>query len=146
MSPPTFEHRFEVRLHDTDAAGVLFYAHLFRHSHDAYESLLDSLGLPLAALIEGDRGRTPLRIPIVQAQAEYLAPIRLGERIDVRLDVLEVRRRSFSIGYRFQDRSGQVRATARTVHCSVATPGTGQPLPEYLASALKSCIGPSLKN
>jgi len=40
MIPRPFEYRFTVQLHDTDAAGRLFFAHLFRHAHDAYEALM----------------------------------------------------------------------------------------------------------
>ena len=49
MTTPAFFYRFTVRLHDIDAAGVMFFGHLFRHAHDAYESVMANLGQPRRA-------------------------------------------------------------------------------------------------
>jgi len=38
-----YEYRLTIRLDDTDAAGVLYFARLFRHAHLAYEALLDKM-------------------------------------------------------------------------------------------------------
>jgi len=125
-----FEHELEVRLHDTDAAGVLFFAHLLRHAHDAYESLMAAAGLPLQDLI-----RDGIALPIVHADADYLAPIRHGDRIRVEVSVSDIRRRSFSLAYRFLDCRGGLRAQAGTVH--VLTGSEREPvLPEALSLAL----------
>jgi 1,4-dihydroxy-2-naphthoyl-CoA hydrolase len=132
--PGGIEHRFEVRLHDTDAAGVLFFGHLFRHAHDAYESLLAAIGLPLHALIAGAPDRPPLALPVIRAEADYRLPMGLGERVMVRVEVLELRRRSFALGYRFEDAQGRTLATARTVHCC----HSDQALPPPLAQALRA--------
>lgn len=111
MHEGPFEHSFEVRLHDTDSAGVLFFAHLFRHAHDAYERLMAAAGFPLQDLI-----REGTALPIVHAEATYQAPMRQGDSIRVRVTVSEIRRRSFSLDYRFLDAQGAPCAQARTVH------------------------------
>ena len=38
----TFIYKTEIRLHDTDAAGPLFFANQFTIIHDAYEQLLET--------------------------------------------------------------------------------------------------------
>ncbi len=129
MAEGPFEHAFEVRLHDTDAAGVLFFAHLFRHAHDAYEALMATAGFPLQGLI-----RDGVALPIVHAQAHYQAPMRQGDRIRVAVTVTEVRRRSFRLDYRFIDLRGNPCAQARTVHV-LAGPGITQALPDELREA-----------
>ena len=125
-----FAHAFEVRLHDTDAAGVLFFAHLFRHAHDAYESLMAAAGFPLQDLI-----RNGTALPIVHAEADYQAPMRQGDRIRVAVGVAEIRRRSFSLDYRFLDEQGLLRARARTVHVLIGA-DTTMALPDDLRQAL----------
>lgn len=130
MTESHFAHAFEVRLHDTDAAGVLFFAHLFRHAHDAYESLMAAAGFPLQGLI-----RSGTALPIVHAEADYQAPMRQGDRIRVAVTTAEIRRRSFSLDYRFLDDQGLLRARARTVHVLTGA-DTNKDLPDDLRRAL----------
>lgn len=130
MDKGPFEYGFEVRLHDTDAAGVVFYGHLFRHAHDAYESLMSATGHPLQDLI-----REGIGLPVLHAEAHYQVPMHQGEWIRVELRVTEIRQRSFSLEYRFLDAKGIARARARTVHVLTGAAGT-RALPGSLARAL----------
>lgn len=123
-----------IRLHDTDAAGVMFYGHLFRHAHDAYESFMEQLGFPLRDLIGNGEAGPRVRLPITRAEAQYERPLRLGDRVRVELRVAEVRRRSFAVDYRFVDEQGNRCAQARTLHCLVSEDGAG--LPADLRDAL----------
>jgi 1,4-dihydroxy-2-naphthoyl-CoA hydrolase len=125
-----FEHAFEVRLHDTDAAGVLFFGHLFRHAHDAYEALMATAGLPLQDLI-----RDGIALRIVHAEADYRAPMRQGDRIRVEVRVAEIRRRSFSLDYRFVHPQADPCARARTVHVLTGR-GSAPVLPDDLRRSL----------
>ncbi|TVQ89370.1 MAG: acyl-CoA thioesterase [Chromatiaceae bacterium] len=131
-SPP---HRFRVALHDSDAAGVLFFAHLFRHAHDAYEDLMEALGWRLDALIRAGQ----LALPLVHAEADYRLPLRHGETVEVAVEVLAVGTRSFTLGYRFSTAAGAFAATARTIHAGL-DPHRGCPvkLPADLAAALRA--------
>lgn len=130
MRTSPFEYAFEVRLNDTDAAGVLFFAHLFRHAHEAYESLMTAAGFPLKDLIR--RGTS---LPIVHAEAHYKAPMHLGDQVRVEVSVGDVRQRSFSLDYRFLDARGLLLAQASTVHVRQG-PGQSPPLPADLGQAL----------
>ena len=128
-------HDFTVRLHDADAAGVLFFAHLFRHAHDAYEDFMASLGQPLDGLV-----RAGCRLPLVHAEADYVRPIQHGETIRVTVVLAALGETSFTLDYRFEDGSGALRARARTVHVHLADRGDGDrsaaPLREGLRVAL----------
>ncbi len=140
MPSERFRYRFQVRLHDTDAAGVLFFGHLFRHAHDAYESLMADLGFPLHDLIRHGVAPDAAALPITHAEASYKRPILQGDRIEVAVSVAEVRRRSFALDYRFNNQDGQTCATALTVHV-LAGPGTDLALPEALRHALIAQAG-----
>lgn len=81
MPATPFEHEFTVRLHDIDAAGIVFFARIMERAHDAYEALLNALGHSIAGYVEAGT----LIIPIAEAHAEYRRPLRLAERIRVRV-------------------------------------------------------------
>lgn len=143
MEHPVFRHCFQVRLHDTDAAGVLFFGHLFRHAHDAYESFMAELGFPLHGLIQREPPDASTRLPITHAEADFKRPLRQGDTVEVELRVREVRPRSFSLDYRFLDPDGNLCASARTVHVYLSdTAGSGLQLPDGLGSALATRASP----
>jgi 1,4-dihydroxy-2-naphthoyl-CoA hydrolase len=135
MTPPA-PYRFTVRLHDIDAAGVMFFGHLFRHAHDAYESVMAGLGLPLERLIRAD-----VRLPLVHAEADYLQALCQADEIQVEVTCMTLGGSAFTLGYRFCDAEGALKATVRTVHVHLAPDGSGSaPLPPDIRSALASLV------
>lgn len=135
MRKEPFEYRFRIRLHDTDAAGVLFFAHLLRYAHDAYEAFMEQTGFALNKLISN----TGLQLPLVHAEADFTAPLRHGEEVCVRLRLARLGGSSFTLEYRFFDGKGEIRARARTVHVALAPAGGGSvPLPDALRQGLET--------
>ena len=127
-----FDYPFRVCLHDIDAAGVMFYGHLFRHAHDAYEGFMSALGFPLDGLI-----RAGCRLPLVHAEADYMMPMHHGEEILVEIGVAALGGARFTLAYGFRDGAGALRARAQTVHVHVTESGVGAaPLPDALRAAL----------
>ncbi len=119
-------HKVTVRLHHTDAAGVLFYGRLFELVQEALEEALGTGGLPLGELLR-DGG---FRLPVVHAEADYTAPVRAGDVLEVRL-TFEAGDRSLRVVADFVDPSGRKVAAARVVHAAVAAAtGTAAPLPD----------------
>jgi 1,4-dihydroxy-2-naphthoyl-CoA hydrolase len=135
MIPPT-HYSFTVRLHDIDAAGVMFFGHLFRHAHDAYESVMAGAGLPLERLIQAG-----VRLPLVHAEADYRRALCQGDEIRVEVACTTLGGSAFTLDYRFCDADGALRATARTVHVHLGPDGTGSArLPPDIRSALASLV------
>jgi acyl-CoA thioesterase FadM len=121
-------HSVTVRLHHTDAAGVLFYSRLFELVQEAFETAMETAGLPLGELLR-DGG---FRIPVVHAQADYRAPVRVGDALDVRLS-FAAGNRSLRVGADFVDAAGRQVAAVRVVHAAVnQATGTAVPLPDAL--------------
>lgn len=120
MDPRHFAYAFSVRLHDTDAAGRLFFGHLFRHAHDAYEAFMAHVGLPLDRLIRAGE----ILLPLVHAEADYHRPLCQGDRVRVVLAIAEIRARSFAVAYRFETQDGTLAATAKTVHLRINRDGS----------------------
>ncbi|MHC5121434.1 MAG: acyl-CoA thioesterase [Planctomycetota bacterium] len=89
-----YTYQTTIRLHHTDAAGVVFFSHLFVIAHDAYETFLESHLRLNAILSEG-----VYIIPIVHAEADYLLPLSLSEKIRVELCLEQKGSSSFDLGY-----------------------------------------------
>lgn len=132
MAASIIEHQFRVALHDTDAAGVLFFAHLFRHAHDAYEAMMARIGWPLDGLIR----ERQIGLPLVHAEADFRRPLRHGDQVAVRIERAELAEQGFSLAYGFFIGEREV-ATALSVHAAIDPRlGKRQPLPPELARAL----------
>lgn len=109
-----YTHTFTVALHDTDAAGVLFFGHLLRHAHDAYEAMMADRGVSLARILaEGE-----VHLPIVHCEADYGAPIRHGDVVEIEVEPRRVGDTSFTLLYQFRV-DGRPAASALTVHVSI---------------------------
>jgi 1,4-dihydroxy-2-naphthoyl-CoA hydrolase len=109
-----YRHETRIHLADTDAAGVLYFASLLRIAHEAYEAWFQDSGLPLSTVI-GDR---PYALPIVHADADFKAPLRLGDRVVVDLTVSELGERSYTIAYGIEGPHG-LAGSARTTHVAI---------------------------
>lgn len=133
-----FRYAFRVAFHEVDAAGAMFFAHLFRHAHDAYEAWLAARGLALAELAGG----RPCRLPLAHAEADYLRPLGPADDVIGTLEVAAVGESSFTLVYEFRRAGGELCARARTVHVAV-DPGSGRPiaLPPALRAALGGTVG-----
>lgn len=114
-----FRYPTTLKLRDTDAAGVAFFASYFAIAHDAYETWIDHQGVTLKEWL-GD-----IHLPIVHAQSDYSAPLRLGDAFTVELVCTRVGSRSFTLSYVFRsgkhsDSSAPILARLETVHVAVA--------------------------
>lgn len=112
---------YTIKLHDTDAAGILFFANQFKMVHDIYERFLAQIGFGF-----GDRfARRDFFIPIVHAEADFMRPLRVGDTIEIALTVAKIGQTSFSLKYRLTDGEGRAAGTAETVHVTI-DPDSGQ--------------------
>ena len=110
-----YNYHFRVPMHHVDHAGILFFANLFFHAHDAWEHFMHNLNADLAQLIENGKWR----IPIVHAGADYAQAMRHGDEIDIRLQIEHLGRSSIRAIFTFVDQNGIQRAVARTTHVFV---------------------------
>lgn len=121
-------HRVTVRLHHTDAAGVLFYSRLFELVQESFEEALRAGGLPLPGLLrDGGFG-----LPVVHVEGDYRSAVRVGDVLEVRL-AFEAGDRSLQVNAEFVDATGRQVASTRVVHAAVdRATGRAVPLPDAL--------------
>jgi YbgC/YbaW family acyl-CoA thioester hydrolase len=123
-----------VRIHHTDAAGILFFANLFVIAHECYESYLDP-----EVTFHMMFNELNLMLPIVHAEADYHKPLQVSDRITVELRLGTMRESSYSLEYDILTEEGERAATVKTSHVVKSKDGR-QPasLPEKLIRKLES--------
>lgn len=135
-----FTSESTVRLYDTDAAGFLFFGAQFRFTHAALEDFLEQIGFPVGRLIRSQEAL----FPVVHAEADYRAPLAVGDRLTVRISVQAIGDRSFTIGYRLLLADGREAGSAVTVHAALdPETGASRSLPEAVRVALGPYLTPS---
>jgi YbgC/YbaW family acyl-CoA thioester hydrolase len=129
----TFKYSRPVRLQDTDAAGILFFANWIVIAHEAYESMMADIGFDFASMIDsGD-----FLVLIVHVENNYSAAVRLGDVLTVELTVTRLGDSSFTIDYSFTKLDGSEAGTCRTVHAATdSKSGLKIPLPDKFRAAL----------
>ena len=128
-----FTYTTKIRLHDTDAAGIIFFANQFKIIHDAYEDLLETFGWSFETMLKG----TDYFLPIVHAESDYLTPVKVGDRIVIAIKVGHVGNTSFSFEYTLK-RGKTLVGTAKTVHVTINQKTRKKiPLPAPLRRALE---------
>ena len=92
------ELKRQVRFCDTDAAGVVHFANLMVWLHQAWEESLEIFGLDAGAVFPGARTQTPkFALPIVHCNADFRAPLQVGDIVTIRLSPLRLSKSSFEV-------------------------------------------------
>lgn len=86
---------YKVGLADTDSASVLFFANQFNIIHLAYESFLDSINLSISTILN----EKDYIIPIIHAESDYTAAIRVGDILLIELELTQISDSIFEINY-----------------------------------------------
>lgn len=122
-----FTYRYTVRLSDTDAAGVIYFANLLSICHEAYEDSLLNFGIELNLfLIE-----SAIAIPIVHTSANFKRPILWGDSLLVDLTPAQLSDTEFEIHYQLS--TTHLVADALTRHvCIHPSRRTRIPIPDKM--------------
>lgn len=129
-----FRYKVKVKLHETDAAGRLFFGQQFKFLHDAYEELLSGLGLGFAVILKQKK----YFLPIVHASADYKKPLGVGDFLTIEVSVGKIGETSFSLFYRLMKDKNSMVGSGETVHVAVSKKsGKKISLPKEIRAALK---------
>jgi len=130
-----YVYQTRITLRDADAAGVLFFARYLALAHDAYETMLQERGCPVGEMLAGET----FVVPVVHAEADYKAPLRVGELALITLHLEELRSRTFRLRSELHTEDGTTACVVRTTHCCVSV-ATRRPtaMPAPLRQALES--------
>lgn len=124
----------QVRMHDTDMAGILYFARQFRFAHDALEDFVESLGLTFDQVFH----RENFVFVIVHAEADYLAPLRVGDKLDIELSIEKLGNTSFTVLYHIYKKDKTLIGKVKTVHVTLdARTRNKIPIPLHFRSFLQ---------
>ncbi|MBK7586367.1 MAG: acyl-CoA thioesterase [Myxococcales bacterium] len=122
-----FAYERQVRFHEVDPAGLLFFPHFLTYAHEAMERLFEPLDGGYARLVTERR----VGLPAVAVHSDFRAPLRYGDIAVVETTVARLGNRSMTLRYEFVRASDRV--VSAEVHHTVVTTDL---------SALKSCPMP----
>ena len=126
---------YRVRLADTDAAGVVYFAHLLHICHIAYEEALLQCGINLHNYLQGGT----IAIPIVHGEIDCFHPVTWGDLVLIALTPQLLSETHLKIDYELTAETDRAKLLARgqTQHISI-DPQTRQrvPLPHEIREKL----------
>ena len=103
-----------VRMEDTDATGYIYFTSLQKMAVEVLEEFLEKT--PYAShrlLLEG-----AFLLPIGRVEASYLAPIALGDLLEISFQLIKVGHSSFELHYIFY-KEGLIVAEISMVHVAI---------------------------
>lgn len=126
----------QVRMHDTDMAGILYFPRQFRFAHDALEDFIESLGFTFDQIFK----REHFVFVIVHAEADYFASLHVGDKLKVVLTISNIGTSSFTISYdifKVGKNIETLMGKAKTVHVTLdSSSRTKIPIPENFKQLL----------
>ena len=111
-----FSLTHSIRFHQTDAAGVMYFAEGLVLCHSTYEASLQTAGINLGGFFcVGE-----VAYPIVHTAMDYHRPLRCGDQVTVHLTPTRLDRSSFELSYQLYGPDPlQLAAAAITRHVCI---------------------------
>lgn len=124
----------KVRMHDTDMAGILYFANQFRYVHDAWEDLVESEGISFSQVLHQE----DFLFVIVHVEADYLASLNIGEHLEVHVSAEKIGTSSFTMLYNIYRDNRELVGRAKTVHVTIDKATRKKiPIPHHLKAKLQ---------
>ena len=137
QAEPRFTSHRKVRFADVDPAGIAFYPRYFEMLNEAVEDWFDSLGWGFGRMHLEKKAGVPAR----RIEADFIAPSRLDDVLDIALSVARVGRTSLQLEVAFTC-AGAPRWSARMVLVMIdMASGQPSPWPDDLRARLEGSAG-----
>lgn len=94
----TFQNQIQIKFHEADPAGIMYFANIFTLAHDTFELFIQKTGYTWAEWFKQNK----FMIPIRHAECDYLRPFRAGDSYEVNVQVAEFSNSSFKMQYTFK--------------------------------------------
>ena len=109
----------KVRFGDCDSAGVIHFHNLLKWSHESWEESIDIYGIPHNAIFPSHHSdKNQIILPIVNCEANFLSPIKIGDLITIKVSPKKIKNHLFQVNtYFFKDAISV--AEGKIIHCSL---------------------------
>lgn len=129
-----FEYSRTIHFHETDAAGVVYFAHILTLCHEAYEASLAAVGIDLRRFFSSQL----IALPVVHAEARFHKPMFCGDVVAIQLVPTLMSPNSFEIAFQVLNPERESLANAKTRHLCIETATRSrQPLTDEVAQWLQ---------
>lgn len=137
-----YEYCKVIHVGDTDASGSVFFAKLQIIALEAFEEWLHTQGFSLDEMFK----KESFLMPIVHAEANYLALVSVGDRLKICMTVYRVGTSSFTVASHMYNQKEVLVATVSIVHV-VMDKATSKscPIPEKMRALLQTLIFQSMQ-
>lgn len=88
-----FTYLRTIRLKETDATGVLYCSELVSLGLEAFEAFLQAQGFVLSEML----AKKHFLMPVVHVEADFLAPLRVGDEVTIELALSHLGTKSFHL-------------------------------------------------
>ncbi len=133
-TPVTHSVRLRARFAETDAMRVVHHTEYFVWFEVARTELLRSVGLPYTEI-----QRRGFHTPLVEAFANYKAPARYDDEVQVKIWASKIGRSSIRLDYEVTKLPGkELLCTGHTVHVLTGSDGKPKTIPDDLREKLSS--------
>lgn len=107
----SFKHQIQIKFHQADTAGVMYFAHIFSIAHDCLELFVQASGYSWEDYFLGLK----IKIPLRHAECDYQRPFFVGQVYDVHIEIAHFSTSSFQVRYLFK-KEHDLHAIVKTVH------------------------------
>jgi YbgC/YbaW family acyl-CoA thioester hydrolase len=127
--------RRKVEFSDTDMAGIVHFSRLIVFMENAEHAFFEALGASVSMEHDGDH----IGWPRVAVAAQFKAPARFNEYVDITVRVLKKGARSMTYGFEIRVEDRLVGTGTMTSVCCRMTPAGPQsmPIPAFLAEQIE---------
>lgn len=112
---PSSPYRRVIRFHETDAAGVMYFANILTLCHEAYEASLAATGINMRLFFGGGE----LAVPVVHGSVDFRRPLHCGDQVAIALTPRPLNDTTFEISYGLTNADEKTVATALTRHVCI---------------------------
>lgn len=128
-----FTYRRTIFLRETDATGLLYFSEQFKLALEAMEAYFISADFKLQEMIK----KSDFLMPIVHADADFSAPMGVGDAIEIVLSLGKIGTSSFTLNTLIKGSEQKEIGRVSIVHvCVSKETGKPIPLPEELKTRL----------
>ena len=129
-----YSHMLTLRMHHTDAAGIIYFGRAFEIFGDVFEAFFSSSGHAIGPMMRD----STLLLPVVHAEADYAIPMQLGDEVQITVWVRAVGNTSFTLAYTIRLADGRVSCRGKSVHAVIdRTHNKAVPIPAKFRTFLE---------
>ena len=106
----------KVKFGDCDSAGVIHFHNLFRWAHESWEESIDIYGINLKEIFPSIKHDTKQIFPIINCEANFLCPIELGDKLQIKILPKKINNHLFEVHTSFS-KDTIIVAKTKLIHC-----------------------------